>query len=87
MGSSGWHRVAGFLDSWFPPSLCKSSLLGWYGRMGRQIPVCKGAREMYLHQSSLEMKEFGSLKNKHNFIQAKRSWVLYDVPHMIRPSF
>lgn len=42
---------------------------------------------MYLHQSSLEMKEFGSLKNKHNFIQAKRSWVLYDVPHMIRPSF
>ncbi|PKK26791.1 premature ovarian failure, 1B [Columba livia] len=40
-----------------PPVGCGSSLLSWCWRKGRRIPVRDGAKEMYLHQSSLEMKD------------------------------
>lgn len=40
VGNAGWHRHS-ISASWSPPSLCQSSLLGWNGRKGRQIRVCK----------------------------------------------
>lgn len=40
VGNPGWHRHS-VSASWSPPSLCQSSLLGWNGRKGRQICVCK----------------------------------------------
>lgn len=59
---------------------------GGGGGVGGQIYVCRGAGGVSQHQSSLEMKEFGHLKNKHSSIPAKHPSVLYNVPDRIRPS-